>query len=165
MLISSLIFTASAIVATPLKLPAPKIDGAPPVGAMALRVTKAETRVADFWFVGGTGRRDAGTTRTNFSGLGDGKIVGVVRLHKVWRDYRDRDVPAGTYLLRYRIQPILKDHAGTSEWRDFLTLEPSDPKEHPFVMALVPAEVSEVCATVAGVRVGIVIEGTGNIGL
>lgn len=165
MLISSLIFTASAIFTTSVRVAPPKIEGAPVVRSSAVRVMKGKEIVAEFWFCEGTRGRAEGTTRANFAGLGDGSIVGIVRLRKVWRDYRDREVPAGAYLLRYRIQPILKDHAGTSTWRDFFLLEPSKADQHPFVMALVPPEESAVRATVAGVRVGIVIEGTGNLGL
>ena len=103
--------------------------------------------------------------RVNFAALGDGNVVGRLKLTKAWRDFRGREVPPGEYVLRYRIQPKLKDHAGTSEFRDFLVLEPS-PDGHPFVMALVPPKTRgfEIVETdVAGLRVGVVIEGTGNL--
>ena len=145
MLISSLIFIVSTIVATP-----PKIEGAPVVERQAIRVAKGDAVVADFWF--------CRTTK-----LEEGNAVGIVKLHKPWRDYRDREVPAGAYLLRFRIQPLLKDHAGTSRYREFFVLEPS--AGHPFVMAIVPAEEGDVTANVAGRPIGIVLEGHGNLGL
>jgi hypothetical protein len=106
----------------------------------------------------------ANEDRVNFAALGDGNVVGRLKLTKPWRDFRAREVPPGEYVLRYRIQPKLKDHAGTSAYRDFLILEPS-PDGHPFVMALVPPSEAPgvVVAEVAGMRVGVVVEGTGNL--
>jgi hypothetical protein len=107
--------------------------------------------------------------RVNFAALGDGSVVGILELRKPWRDYRDREVPPGTYVLRYAIQPRLKDHAGTSAYRDFLLLEPST-GTHPFVMALVPlpskrTDQRVIESKIRGIRVGIVIEGTGELGM
>jgi hypothetical protein len=102
--------------------------------------------------------------RVNFALLGEGTIVGSVVLHAPWSDYRGRAVPAGTYQLRYRIQPRLKDHAGTTLYRDFLLLEPSRPGRHPYVMALMPAGTpGAVAVSVDGIRAALVFEGMGNI--
>jgi hypothetical protein len=93
-----------------------------------------------------------------FAAIGPGSLAGVLVLERPWRDYRDLEVPAGVYTLRYAVRPILKDHAGVSPYRDFLLLVPAaldDGRErdadawrsasrgltsptHPAVLALVP---------------------------
>ena len=102
--------------------------------------------------------------RVNFAALGEGTTVGTVTFHQPWTDYRGRAVPPGTYLLRYRVQPRQKDHAGTSAFRDFLLLEPSPAGQHPFVMALVPGGTTgAVDVIVDGMGAGLIFEGLGNI--
>jgi hypothetical protein len=102
--------------------------------------------------------------RVNFAMLGEGTIVGSIVLYQPWTDYRGVAMPPGSYQLRYRIQPRLKDHAGTTRFRDFLLLEPSRLGRHPYVMALVPAGTpGAVAVTIDGVKAALVIEGMGNI--
>jgi hypothetical protein len=92
-------------------------------------------------------------------GIEAGSLVAAVRFERPWRDYRDREVPPGSYTLRYLRQPAIKEHKGVSRYRDFLLLVPAaldrelpaDPAEiarrsadafgsgHPTVMAIFPA--------------------------
>jgi hypothetical protein len=51
-------------------------------------------------------------------------FVGVIVFDKNTRDYRGDAVPAGTYQLRYELQPSDGDHLGTSPTPDFLLLVP-----------------------------------------
>ncbi len=96
-------------------------------------------------------------------GIVPGALVGALELERAWRDYRDGVVPPGLYTLRYAVQPILKEHAGTSAYRDFLVLVPAAVDDgsagaperwiaasrgvaapaHPAVLALVPASGEE----------------------
>jgi hypothetical protein len=84
----------------------------------------------------------------------------VVLFPATWIDYRDTELPAGVYTLRYWVQPADGDHMGVSQYRDFLLLcpaaEDTDPdatfeekpllelaakasgKVHPAVIALFP---------------------------
>jgi hypothetical protein len=48
------------------------------------------------------------------------EIFGVVRFDADYRDYRKQKVKAGTYTLRLGYQPTDGDHAGASEFQDFL---------------------------------------------
>ena len=59
------------------------------------------------------------------SAFAAGALVGAIRVEGAWRDYRDREVPAGVYTLRYARQPPLKEHAGVAPTRDFLLLVPA----------------------------------------
>jgi hypothetical protein len=166
------------------------ISAAPPRIAGALtsqkcfQLTRGNHIEAQFWFRAATPRTAAATPaadreRVNFSLIGDGSLFGIVKLSVPWRDYRGRTVAAGTYLLRYRIQPRLKDHAGTTRYRDFLVLEPGLPNSHPFVMALVPPTSPTPTPRVrlddrgdvilemrtSGIQIGLVFAGIGDLGL
>ena len=95
---------------------------------------------------------------SRWSRFAPGSLVGVVHFTQAWRDYRDRALPPGWYTLRYLLQPLMKEHRGTTMYRDFLILTPIeldrgaavDPADlvrksaaaavtgHPPVMALFP---------------------------
>jgi hypothetical protein len=51
-----------------------------------------------------------------------GALIGALSVARPWLDYRDQQVPPGAYTLRYAVQPLLKEHAGVSPYRDFLLL-------------------------------------------
>lgn len=61
-----------------------------------------------------------------------GQLFGVIRYSRKAADFRDQDIPPGTYILRYAQQPVDGAHVGTSPTRDFLALLPvakdRDPK-------------------------------------
>ena len=54
-----------------------------------------------------------------------GQIIGVARYARKGSDFRDQDIPAGVYVLRYSQQPVDGAHVGTSPTRDFLCLLPA----------------------------------------
>jgi hypothetical protein len=94
--------------------------------------------------------------RAYYSSISPGEILGRIRFHDAWRDYRGQEVPAGIYTLRYAVQPLLKDHAGTSRWRDFAIVGKRD--GHPWVMALVPPDEADFVMTLGDMRIGMLIE-------
>jgi hypothetical protein len=103
--------------------------------------------------------------RTNFSSIRRNEFLGTIRLLSEWTDYRGQLVPPGTYELRYAVQPLLKDHAGTTRWRDFAILTGSAPSRHPYVMALVPPAEGDVVLKAGAMSIGLVIEGMGELGM
>jgi len=137
----------------------------PVLGASPLEVRDEGRPFADFWIrteiptTPATDRSPVLDENVAVSGIAPGALVGVVRFAIPWRDYRDQPVPAGTYTLRYVLQPAIKEHKGVSRYRDFLVLTPialdaalgSEPADvirrssdgfargHPTVMALFPA--------------------------
>jgi hypothetical protein len=69
-----------------------------------------------------------------WSELQEGTLVGAVTIDKDFRDIRGRVVKAGTFTVRYGIQPANGDHLGVSPYREFLLLSPAaldkDPAPH-----------------------------------
>jgi hypothetical protein len=127
------------------------------------RVTQDGKVVAEIWLRSAappTGGVNEGALSVEYGALASSALVGVVRFAEPWIDYRETEVPAGAYTLRYWVQPADGDHMGVSRYRDFLMLSPAaedpDPdatyeeeplrllsekasgKTHPAVMALFP---------------------------
>lgn len=71
-----------------------------------------------FWFV-----KDLGASA--WSGVKEGTLVGAATIDKDFRDIRGRVVKAGTFTVRYGIQPANGDHLGVSPYREFLLLSPA----------------------------------------
>jgi hypothetical protein len=122
---------ASWVQAAELKVTAS--DAAPPdgvsaairdaVGAGSLEVTDGGADVAEFWLRDElpTKNPPSDTLGVSFGGL---ELVGVVKLARPWRDYKNQAVPAGVYTLRYAVRPADGNHMGVSTYRDFLLLTP-----------------------------------------
>jgi hypothetical protein len=60
-----------------------------------------------------------------WSDVQEGTLVGAVKIDKDFRDIRGRVIKAGTYTLRYGLQPTNGDHLGVSPFREFLLLSPA----------------------------------------
>jgi hypothetical protein len=60
-----------------------------------------------------------------WSDVKEGTLTGAVKIDKDFRDIRGRVIKAGTYTLRYGIQPANGDHLGVSPFREFLLLSPA----------------------------------------
>lgn len=64
-----------------------------------------------------------------------GQVMGVARYPRKGSDFREQDVPAGLYTLRYGQQPVDGAHVGTSPTRDFLLLTPAEKDKSPDIVA------------------------------
>ncbi len=60
-----------------------------------------------------------------------GQLVGVIRFPRKTTDFRNQEIVAGVYTLRYGLQPVDGNHVGTSETRDFLLLSPAAEDKDP----------------------------------
>lgn len=92
------------------------------------RVELEGAPLADFWFRNELpleGESD-GLFGIELGAVTSSGLVGAVRFHDAWTDYRETDLNPGVYTLRYWIQPADGDHMGVSEYRDFLLICPSD---------------------------------------
>ena len=125
--------------------------------------TEPDTRL-EFWFrqmLPSRPRPSEGGIRVRYTALVPGELVGALRVSGSWSDARGQRVEPGVYVLRYAVQPLLKEHVGVSAYRDFLLLARAelDPGRaailqdeatrlsrvssrgsHPLVMSLRPAD-------------------------
>ncbi len=92
-----------------------------------LTVSTEEKLVAHFWFANSL---DAAATPEQFHNgltyqdLEVSTFLGVVEWEQAWTDFRHQEVPAGTYTLRYMLQPESDDHDQSAPYRDFCLLIP-----------------------------------------
>ncbi len=77
-----------------------------------------------------------------------GQLVGVIRVHRKTTDIRSQDIEAGTYTLRFGLQPVDGAHVGTSPTRDFLLLLPLARDTQPGLLEY--KQLTEWSAEVAG---------------
>lgn len=64
-----------------------------------------------------------------------GGLIGVLKVARPCLDFREQELPAGVYTLRYALQPDLDVHHESHESRDFLLLVPADDDKSPDVFA------------------------------
>jgi hypothetical protein len=118
-------FNVSKVEAT-----APAEAVAAEIGALlqptGLKVTKGAQTIIEIWAAKEWPlAADAKTGGEVLYPLTPGQLVGVVRYSRKAADFRDQDIPAGTYVVRYAQQPVDGAHVGTSPTRDFLALLPA----------------------------------------
>jgi hypothetical protein len=114
-----------------LDMPAPTGAVAPEITSLlqptGFKVTKGDSQVivemwlAKEWPIAA----DAKTGGEVLYPLKPGQLIGVARYPRKASDFREQDVPAGVYVVRYAQQPVDGAHVGTSPTRDFLTLLPA----------------------------------------
>jgi len=80
----------------------------------------------------------------------EGTLIGAIELPKVFIDYRKQRIPAGTYTLRFAIQPDTGDHTGTSPHPEFCLLSPA--AEDTSTRAMAPKQLIELSSRVNGGR-------------
>ena len=77
---------------------------------------------------------DAKTGVEVITPLTPGQLIGVIRYPRKATDFRDQEIAAGVYTLRYGQQPVDGAHVGTSPTRDFLVVSPADKDKSPAVL-------------------------------
>jgi len=121
-----------------------KVDTPAPTGTVApeitsllqptgFKVTKGTSVIYEMWLAKEWPiAADAKTGGEVLYPLTPGQLIGVARYPRKAADFRDQEIPAGTYAVRYAQQPVDGAHVGTSPTRDFLALLPAakdrDPK-------------------------------------
>ena len=151
-----------------------QFEAAPPEGASedvvaaldtnGFRVLKGGEVIGEFWLRPELPLQEPASTElgVGFGQLQEGSLIGLVHYPLDWSDYKDNQVAAGVYTLRYGVQPADGNHMGVSLYRDFLLLTPAgfdtDPDQtyshddlaehsseasegqHPAALSLFPAE-------------------------
>jgi hypothetical protein len=120
--------------------PAPKDGLAPEIGALlnptGFKVIRGESRVVcEVWLCKEWPVKEAKPTGDLLYPFQPGQVMGVARYPRKGSDFRDQDIPAGLYTLRYGLQPVDGAHVGTSPTRDFLLLTPAEKDTSPDIIA------------------------------
>lgn len=63
-----------------------------------------------------------------------GQLVGVINFKRSAEDFRGQEIEAGTYTVRFALQPEDGNHVGTSDTRDFFVLVKPEDDASPAVM-------------------------------
>lgn len=101
-----------------------------------LRVSRGSTKFCDLWLCREwTTKADFTPSLSVLYPFEIGELIGVIRYHRKGADFRDQEIPSGTYTVRYALQPEDGNHVGTSATRDFLLLLPVAEDTEPAVMA------------------------------
>jgi hypothetical protein len=91
-----------------------------------LRVLKGSSPVVDLWlrkeWPAKAGFQPSAALMYPFE---PGTLMGVARYKSRGGDFRNQEIPAGVYTIRYGQQPEDGNHVGTSDTRDFLLLIPA----------------------------------------
>lgn len=131
------VFVSALVVSAPSiaqSLTAAKGADAPPpelnaaiAGALAqgsVAVKSGEVQL-DLWWVKGIALTKPPEAAPSWTDVGDGTLVGAIRVGAPWSDIRGYVVRPGVYTLRYARQPANGDHLGVSPNREFLLLSPA----------------------------------------
>lgn len=79
----------------------------------------------DLWWVKAIALTKAPEGTPAWGDVGDGTLVGAIRVGAQWSDVRGYVVRPGVYTLRYARQPANGDHLGVSPNREFLLMAPA----------------------------------------
>jgi hypothetical protein len=139
---------------------AEKLSEPPPADALApelvqtletsgVRVFKGQTPLVDLWlrkeWPAKAGFQPSSAVLYPFE-MGD--LLGVARYKSRASDFRQQEIPAGVYTVRYAQQPEDGNHLGTSDTRDFLLLIPATADRQ--AAKLAPPKLFEASAKAAG---------------
>jgi hypothetical protein len=79
----------------------------------------------ELWWVKAIALAKSPSSVPSWGDVGDGTLVGVLRVSAQWSDIRGYGVKPGVYTLRYALQPANGDHLGVSPNREFLLMSPA----------------------------------------
>jgi len=114
-----------------------KLESGPPAGVLApdiaallapggYTILQGERAVCDIWpckeWPIAEGAKTTGEVQYP---LTPGQVFGAIRFPRKSADFRDQEIAAGVYVLRYAQQPVDGAHAGTFPTRDFCALLPA----------------------------------------
>ena len=138
-----LVVLSLAVTAVAQEYKAEKFEGAPPadalspevaatIGSLGCKVTRDGSRVlCEIWPCKVWNLASTKTSDTVLYPFTPGQLIGVIRFPRKSSDFRQQEIPAGVYTLRYGQQPEDGAHVGTSPTRDFLVLLPPDQDKSP----------------------------------
>jgi hypothetical protein len=104
---------------------------ADPIGAVldhkAIQLLEDDALVYEFWFVKNLPLASAPASDAKaLASVAQVTLLGAAVVHGDKRDYRDDDLPASAYTMRFAMRPNDGNHLGTTEFRYFALLTPCD---------------------------------------
>lgn len=115
----------------------------------AVRVTRGSSRtLCDIWLAKEWPLRSLEAGADLLYPFQPGQLIGVIEFKRDSADFRDQEIEAGVYTLRYAQQPVDGAHVGTSLTRDFLLLVPAAADKSTDIMLYTP--LTEASAEAAG---------------
>ncbi len=119
--------SGQALTATKAAAPPPS-DIAPAIATLlspdAITVSVGDVPI-QVWWVKALPLETAPSGAPKWSDVAEGTLVGVATVGGTWHDIRGYVLKAGTYTLRFAMQPQNGDHLGVSSNREFLLLAPA----------------------------------------
>lgn len=135
LLVGGLLFCIGTAAAQEYKVV--KSEAPPPADALApeiaallspagYRVLQGERVVCEIWPAKEWPIAEGAKTTAEINyPLTPGQVFGAIRFPRKAADFRDQEIPAGAYVLRYAQQPVDGAHVGTFPTRDFAALLPA----------------------------------------
>lgn len=169
---ASIVLLGAATLTTASALTLKVVDKAPPAQLdaairanlqnKALQLLNGDKPVYEFWWCSEVPlQAKPASLPKALDSLKQAELIGAVQVHAAQRDYRDDELRAGVYTMRFALQPQDGNHLGTSEFSWFAVLTPAklDTKpdgiatykalvkassketatEHPLILSLRPA--------------------------
>ncbi len=94
--------------------------------AKAIQVLDGEKPAFEFWFAKELSLKSKPASLAKaLDSVEPATLLGAVSVSAVTRDYRDDELPAGTYTIRYALQPQDGDHSGSTDYTYFAVLVPA----------------------------------------
>jgi hypothetical protein len=97
----------------------------------------AGTLICEIWFckeLPSDGTAEQLKNGLTYRELKETQVIGAVRFDQAWFDYRKQKVKTGVYTLRLGFQPPDGDHAGKSQFTEFLVLSAATKDSDPDAM-------------------------------
>lgn len=98
----------------------------------AFKVSDGKKVVCEIWFANKwPAKADFKATDEVLYPFEVGELIGAIRFARKTTDFRNQEIAAGVYTLRYGQQPVDGNHVGTSPTRDFLLMSPAAEDKSP----------------------------------
>lgn len=110
------------------------------LGKQALRVVNSQGEtLCDIWLRTAVPSKATGEQIENgltYREIEPTTLLGAIRYHQAGSDYRNQEIPAGVYTLRFALQPQDGDHMGTAPHSEFCLVMAAKLDESPDVLDL-----------------------------
>ena len=97
----------------------------------AVQVLNGNTPVFEFWFSSEVPLKSRPAADKALEAIPETAVLGAVTVGSGQRDYKDNEIAAGVYTMRFGLQPQDGDHLGTADYSYFALLIPANSDVRP----------------------------------